>query len=240
MEQIFPETRGCLIVVWAERDVRETAASKGRVEELRRVTRVADTHERSVDPRLWGHDSITDRTDEIDALAETEVATLGDDVDVEKAISDASMLAVAPSVIAIPPAPPLPQDLLEDDAYFHPGGAIRSLVTQTPTDGLRVEVNVEKLRAKARRSWVLTMIVAVALPVVLVAIIVGIGRTTTLGEASGIQAATSPRTLHVAADSRTPLANAALRRATLKTKPAPQQQRPSATGSRPAFGRRSR
>jgi hypothetical protein len=62
----------------------------------------------------------------------------------------------------------------EDDAYFHPGGTIRSLADAT-LDGWRPEPTIvlRRVRARSRRSWLFLGLVALLVPLLLVGLIAG-------------------------------------------------------------------
>jgi hypothetical protein len=142
-----------------------------------------------------------------------------DDVRTTTPLSAGSMLAVAPvEVVELSPQP-----VIDDDAYFHPVGAINAIMPEEQG----ATWTFRRARARAQRSWVVAGLVAIVTPLVLLGCIIGAGQL-----ASG---RAEPRVARTVESTKDPLAvsvNALKRRP-----PTPTRALRAPKGTRPAPAR---
>jgi hypothetical protein len=131
---------------------------------------------------------------------------------------------VTPRYLTMPSAP----TALEDDAYYHPLGRMRSLADQT-LDGYRPEPTL-LVRAASRRKRFSWLFVAALLPLLALAAIAFFANADP-SSGSTLASSRSPRTPSVSAPSKLPLATASA-----ASKVTPATAEPAAPPAKPAAG----
>ena len=116
----------------------------------------------------------------------------------------------------------------EEDAFFHAGGRIDALsVIDASELDRRSDPTVQIRRYETRRSWLVTGLVALMAPLLLLAVVIGVGRAATRGP-TGEKAAR----VHAVEDARNALSLSTATRAPIALQQATELPAPRGRGSR--------